>query len=273
MSFTALDYSIWIAINVCHCILLLLLWRSRSRPNISFFTAFIVFKTAQSVIFITVFHLVMHHLTKPIWYARAFTVLLIPDYFLQLGTLYQLYYRLLKQHKVLPRRAFYVFLMGCVLILSVSAIISMQQPASLSTRIASIFTDFSRSINLLQCAGYFFVVAFASSLGLPARHSIVGIALGMGISRLGDLALAAIVSQWGLSVYLSIRYLPDLTYLCSTLIWIDYLRREESAVIALHPGMLAILQKLQQHVDRFFSRRQNRSTLTPQETHEDSQRG
>jgi len=261
MSFTAIDYSLWITINVCNCILLTLLRRGSSWRYISFFTFYVIFEMAQSIILVCVLQGVIHHLVAFSWYTRTYTTFLVPEYFLQLGTLYQLYYRLLKPQKVLPERAFYVFLSGCVLILIICAIIALQGPASLSTHVASIFVDFSRSINLMQCAGYFFVVAFASSLGLPGRHFIVGVALGMGISRLGDLALAAIVAQWGAEIYHFVRYLPYLTYLCSVLIWIDYFRREQAASLALNPSMLAALQKLQEQVDRVFPHRKNGSQL------------
>src|SRR5579883_40545 len=266
MSFTIIDWFLWIVSNICSCILLFLLHKGHARRDISFFRVYVLFELVQSIVFGSMVLGIVHHVFALLWYRRIYLAFLIPEYVLQLGILYQLYDRLLKSHKVLPERAFYVFLSGCVLILIICAIITLQKPASLSTHVASIFVDFSRSINLMQCAGYFFVVAFSSSLGLPDRHFIVGIALGMGIYRLGELVLAALVAQWDVYVYHYIRYLPDLTYVCSTLIWIDYFRREQSATFALHPSMLALLQRIQQQTDRFFPRRRSDTAFSRKDT-------
>jgi hypothetical protein len=251
MAFTTFDYSIWAILIACNFILATLIWRERRRLHLSFFVIYAIFQLAQSITLLVVTRLVLIHLLSETWYTGLFFFQLSADYVLQLGILYQLFYALLSPYKALPDRAFQVFLAGCGTLVMAIALLVLLKPAHFENhRGASIIVDIMLSFNLLQCTGCFFVVAFASSLGLPLRHYIVGIALGLGVSNLGILALTAIANKLGLNSSKLVHNLPDLLYICSVLIWIEYFRHTESVRTALHPKMLEVLQRLKRALDR-----------------------
>ena len=253
MSFTTVNYLIWIAVFTCSLTASILIWRQHSLVYLRFFVAYTFFECIDYALSLILYELSAIRALPQSWYVGCFWVLLFLEYALQVGVIYQLFHTLLKSYKILPDRAFHVFVAGCVAIVMISTIIVMREPTSFSAKLATIGVDIMLSFNLLGCAACFFIVAFASALGLPRRHFIVGIALGIGLINLGVLVTLAIASRYGMNSYGAIKHMPELIYLCSTLIWIDYFRRNELERVPLHPQMLGALQKLKRALDFVFT--------------------
>lgn len=253
MSSALSDYVIAASITLSNVTLLSFAWRQRSRHNLAFFLAYVFFETINYPLLFVLQMLWLHHLIPLWWYGWPYFISLFVECALQVAVVYQLFHELFKPYQVLPERAFRVFLAGCAAILIVCTIVAFSQPAHFSTRGAALSVDMLLSFNLLQCVTCFFIVAFASSLGLPMRHIIVGIALGLALTSLGTLAIMAITARLGQSSYRVIYHIPDLVYLCSALIWIDYFRRAESVRLIPHPQMLGLLQKMKRILDSIFS--------------------
>src|SRR5579872_2307866 len=132
MSSHTVDYSVSLAIIGCNFALLSMVWKRRLQFSIPLFIAYVLFETIQSVLFLILLSLtfVTHVIPRP-WYDSIYFVLLFLEYVLQLGVLYQLFHELFRPHKVLPDRAFQVFLFGCIALLVASGLVAMAQPEHL----------------------------------------------------------------------------------------------------------------------------------------------
>jgi hypothetical protein len=157
-------------------------------------------------------------------YAFAYSTMMFLSVVLRFGIIEEVFKDLFRESpllKVVARRS-----LLCVtgLLLTVSVLLAVYQPASISVTWLAGVVEINRGAAVVQCGLLLSLLLFSYFLPLSWHHSAFGIALGLAILTSVDLALFALRAEFtSLASTAFLNFLASGTYLVCVSIWIWYL--------------------------------------------------
>ncbi len=122
-------------------------------------------------------------------------------------------------------------------------------------QVMTVFRDLDFGLNLIAVGMLFSLVLFTRVLGVSWRSVPAGIALGLGIDAIANVAVAPLLSQWGKAGYVAVDIMRMSAFQVCVLVWFVYLLLPET-VSRTRASNLEVsdlelrLQELQRIVER-----------------------
>jgi hypothetical protein len=95
--------------------------------------------------------------------------------------------------------------------------------SSAMEQVMTVFRDLDFGLNLIAVGMLFSLVLFTRVLGVSWRSVPAGIALGLGIDAVANVAVAPLLSQWGKAGYIAVDIIRMSAFQVCVLVWCAYL--------------------------------------------------
>src|SRR5215471_7591639 len=121
------------------------------------------------------------------WSTNAVSVMLL------LGVIYELFTTMFRQHHALRDFGTMLFRWAVVVVVMMAGLMLISSTGNGAKPLITAVLQMQRAVNVMQCGILLFLVLFSRHLGIPWKHQLFGIALGMGTAASVD---AIVVSHW-----------------------------------------------------------------------------
>src|SRR5512140_2447901 len=95
-------------------------------------------------------------------------------------------------------------------------------------QVMTAFRDLDFGLNLIAVGMLFSLVLFTRVLGISWRSIPAGIALGLGVDAVANVAVAPLLSQWGRAGYIAVDIIRMSAFQVCVLVWFVYLLLPET---------------------------------------------
>ena len=225
MGLTRLDEALWLAGFFGHLLLLAILLGRRRFQAFPFFTAYIAFGIAKSILDFSVYYA-----AGPTAYFWTYWSLVILDALLQLGVLYEMAHEVLRPAGAWAYGTRSTFLLiSCGGALLAAALSYAVNPMAATTIIAwSIRLNLFTSLLIAELVIAMFLAA--TRIGLQWRNYVMGLAEGMGLWVCISICVDTAHSYWGWTQkYIFLEHLRMCAYLAALAYWCISFWRAEPA--------------------------------------------
>lgn len=244
MQLSYLSQVLW-ATGFCELLALTFVLLVRRRwQAFPFFTAYIAFQVAETIVLYSI-----HRWSRPHTYYWAYWAGTVVDLLLQLSVVFELTRTVLRPTGTWVRDARRMFLLLALAATVIAAAVSFAVSPTLPTTLDN-WIEKGNLFSAMLNAQLFLAMGLASSrLGLAWRHHVMGIASGWMLWASVDLFVEASYSYLGPDWHgLVLDNVRILAFQAATIYWIVNLWLPEPEARTLSPQMQSYLSGLQQHM-------------------------
>jgi hypothetical protein len=219
--FHLIDYVTWIGSSIVEVLVLCIMLRCGLTSRFPIFFSSLAFDFLREL----ALPMVVHH--SELAYRYAYWLSLPIEYVIGFGVMLEAFRCSLDGDAKIPPQSIRLLALAAVVLVGLATYLVLCPDIPMN--VTGVVLTLDRSIDLLRCGMFLFLVTFAARLGLCWRHHIWGIVLGFGVYAIMGLIAAAIHATTGVVSGDWVTHIPQFGYLSATIIWAGYLRRPEPA--------------------------------------------
>ncbi len=215
-----LSLFLWISPHVLLGVVALVLYKRRLHRELPSFFVYVLYEIVESVM---LFALRSIPSVTGEQYAHAFYATLFLSIALRFGVIEEVSTNLFRESMLLKVAARRSLLCVTGLLFVTGVLIAVYAPGDISVRLVA-GSIVSRGMAMVQCGLLLALLLFSRFLGLSWHRPALGIVLGLGVLTSVDLAIYALRTEFGSTVWVPYLNLAMTgTYLVCVSIWIGYL--------------------------------------------------
>jgi len=189
----------------------------RDFPLFLSYTAF-VFVSSTSLFFLKD-HYSLYFYTY--WASATLSVLI------EFAVMYEIFKHIFRPYDALRKMALILFRWAAVVLIMVGVVVAASSAPNQWSRIFAAILALERSMRVMQVGLVLFLFLFSQQVGLTHNHRVFGISLGFGLIAATDLTLVTLRATMGTVASEVFNMLKTGAYLCSTIVWLQYVLLRE----------------------------------------------
>jgi len=213
-------YGLWLAgCAVLAAVAAVILRRKLYREFPLFFTyTLFVFVNSTALYFLRPYYTVYFY---TYWASATLSVLI------EFAVMYEIFTHIFRPYDALRKMALILFRWAAIVLIMVGIVVAASSAPNQWSRIFAAILALERSMRVMQAGLVLFLFLFSQQVGLTHNHRVFGISLGFGIVAATDLTLVTLRATMGTVISEVFNILKTGAYLCSTVVWLQYVLLKE----------------------------------------------
>ena len=241
---------LWLAPHTLQIVILVAMIRRQMLRDFPVFFTYTAFEIVQGTILFVLDH---NAAVSAIQYWHTHWAGMIVSIALRSAIIYEIVVHLFRPYPAIERLGRTAFRWTAAFLVLVGAVVLARAPWDDPTRILFGIHVVSVAVSLVQCGLLLFIFVFSSYFNLSWRNYVFGIAVGMGILSLVNLAVASIeILAWKAPGSYLLDFVSMATYHCSVLIWLWYSLAREPVHYTVKDLPNSDLEKWNAELQRFL---------------------